>query len=99
MTVQMPQHTPPAAPPPQRASEQAGAAPAAPDYPFIVIMATLLGLGLFMVFSASFTTQGTDFFLKQIAWIALGVVACGVMASFLMACGGNWPSRSWSLPL
>ena len=43
-------------------------------------MATLLGLGLFMVFSASFTTQGTDFFLKQIAWIALGVVACGVMA-------------------
>ena len=58
----------------------ANVAPMAPDYPLIVIMATLLGLGLFMVFSASFTTQGTDFFLRQIAWIALGVVACGIMA-------------------
>ncbi len=43
-------------------------------------MATLLGLGLFMVYSASFTTQGTTFFTRQIIWIALGVVSCAIMA-------------------
>ena len=78
MTLQIPQRPPPAAPP--RRSEQPSAIPMTPDYPLIVIIATLLGLGLFMVFSASFTTQGTIFFTRQIAWIALGVVACGIMA-------------------
>ena len=80
MTIQATQRTTTSAPPPRRGVGPASAAPTAPDYPLIVIMATLLGLGLFMVFSASFTTQGTAFFLRQIAWIALGVVACGVMA-------------------
>ena len=44
----------PTPPPPPRGAGPAGAAPTAPDYPLIVIMATLLGLGLVMVFSASF---------------------------------------------
>jgi cell division protein FtsW len=78
MTFQVPERATPA--PPPRGGGLAGAAPTAPDYPLIVIMATLLGLGLFMVFSASFASQGTTFFQKQIAWIALGVVACGIMA-------------------
>ena len=80
MSIQATQRTTATAPPPRREAEQASAAPTTPDYPLIVIMATLLGLGLFMVFSASFTTQGTTFFVRQIAWIALGVLACGIMA-------------------
>jgi cell division protein FtsW len=80
MTVQAPERPTTAVPSPQRDAGQAISAAAAPDYPLIVIIATLLGLGLFMVFSASFTTQGTIFFERQIAWIVLGVVACGVMA-------------------
>ena len=76
MTIEVPERATTAPPPPPRGAGQAATAPAAPDYPLIVIMATLLGLGLFMVFSASFTTQGTIFFQRQIAWIALGVVAC-----------------------
>jgi len=80
MTLQVQERGTTAVPPTQRGVDQASAIPQTPDYPLIVIMATLLGLGLFMVFSASFTTQGTDFFLKQIAWIALSVVACGVVA-------------------
>jgi len=80
MTLQAPERATPTPPPPPRGAGLAGAAPTAPDYPLIVIMATLLGLGLFMVFSASFASQGTTFFQKQIAWIALSVVACGIMA-------------------
>ncbi len=46
------------------------------DYVLIAIIATLLGLGLFMVYSASFPGQGSYFFLRQIAWVAIGIVAC-----------------------
>jgi cell division protein FtsW len=80
MTLEVPERSTTAVPPAQRSVGQAGAVPLTPDYPLIVIIATLLGLGLFMVFSASFTTQGTIFFTRQIAWIALSVVACGIMA-------------------
>ena len=78
MTLQIPER-PTDSRPPQSDASQSIAAAMAPDSPLIVIIVTLLGLGLFMVFSASFPTQGTDFFLKQIAWIALSVVACGAM--------------------
>jgi cell division protein FtsW len=80
LTPQVPERATPTTSPPPRDAGLAGVAPAAPDYPLIVIIATLLGLGLFMVFSASFASQGTTFFQKQIAWIALSVVACGIMA-------------------
>jgi cell division protein FtsW len=80
MSIQATQRTGGAALSPQRDAGQANVVPTAPDYPLIAIMTTLLGLGLFMVFSASFTTQGTYFFVRQIAWIAVSVVACGVMA-------------------
>ena len=81
MSIEVTQRPVTTAPPtPRRDVGSASAAPTAPDYPLIVIMTTLLGLGLFMVYSASFTTQGTDFFVRQIAWIALGVMACGIMA-------------------
>ena len=78
MTLQIPKR-PTNSRPPQNGADQPNAAAMVPDYPLIVIIVTLLGLGLFMVFSASFPTQDTDFFLKQIAWIALSVVACGAM--------------------
>ena len=80
MTLQVPERATPTVPPPPRERRSGRRDAAAPDYPLIVIMATLLGLGLFMVFSASFASQGTTFFQKQIAWIALSVVACGIMA-------------------
>ena len=79
MSFETSQHAAPAAPS-QRGTTSAAAVTSAPDYPLVVIMATLLGLGLFMVYSASFTTQGTTFFTRQIIWIALGVVACVGMA-------------------
>ena len=79
MSFEAPQHATPVAPR-GKVTNQAATVTSAPDYPLIVIMATLLGLGLFMVYSASFTTQGTAFFTRQIAWIALGVLACGIMA-------------------
>jgi cell division protein FtsW len=79
MSLEATQHATPVAPR-RRQGNPAAIAPSTPDYPLIVIMATLLGLGLFMVYSASFTTQGTIFFTRQILWIALGVAACVVMA-------------------
>ena len=50
------------------------------DYQLIAIVVTLLLLGLFMVFSASFATQGTRFFTLQLKWVALGLVLCAVVA-------------------
>jgi cell division protein FtsW len=79
MTLQAPERATTIVSPPARNVRKASATPMIPDYPLIVIIATLLGLGLFMVFSASFTTQGTAFFERQIAWIALSVVACGII--------------------
>jgi len=53
----------------------------------IAIIATLLGLGLFMVYSASFPTRDSYYFVKQLQWVALGVVACVAMAAI--------PYRFW----
>ncbi len=78
MSFEPPQNATSAAP--TQRGTPATAITSAPDYPLVVIMATLLGLGLFMVYSASFTTQGTTFFTRQIIWIALGVVSCAIMA-------------------
>ena len=50
------------------------------DYQLIAIVATLLLVGLVMVFSASFAKVGTQFFLAQLKWVAVGVVACAVVA-------------------
>lgn len=49
------------------------------DIQLIGIVATFLLLGLVMVFSASFARVGTYFFLRQLIWVALGVVVCVVM--------------------
>ena len=69
---------------PARAAARRGPAQAitAPglDYWLIALIATLLGLGLFMVYSASFPSQGSYFFLRQILWIAIGLVACAITA-------------------
>ena len=65
------------------------ATPPAPalDYPLIGILATLLALGLVMVYSASVIQVGAQFFLSQILWIVLGT---GVLIA--MAC---IPFRLW----
>ncbi len=50
------------------------------DYQLIAIVVTLLLLGLFMVFSASFATQGTQFFTAQLKWVVLGLALCTIVA-------------------
>jgi cell division protein FtsW len=50
------------------------------DYPLLAILAIILAAGLVMVFSASYPTFGVENFLKQIAWIGLGIVALIGMA-------------------
>ena len=57
------------------------------DYPLIGIVATLLALGLVMVFSASFVrapivyeVRPEYFFLRQIIWVFVGLAALIVMA-------------------
>jgi cell division protein FtsW len=50
------------------------------DYPLLAILAIILAVGLVMVFSASYPKLGVTNFLKQMAWIGLGVVALIVMA-------------------
>jgi cell division protein FtsW len=64
----------------RRGPTQAVAAPAL-DYPLIAIVVTLLGLGLFMVYSASFPTRDSYYFTRQLQWVALGVVACVTVAA------------------
>jgi cell division protein FtsW len=44
------------------------------DYPLIGIVATLIGLGLVMVYSASLALYGTHYFVKQLAVIAAGLI-------------------------
>jgi cell division protein FtsW len=43
------------------------------DYSLIAILATLLGLGLVEVYSASFVRFGAQYFVTQIGWVALGI--------------------------
>lgn len=57
------------------------------DYPLIAIVATLLGLGLFMVYSASFPTRDSYYFVKQLQWVALGIGACAIVTAI--------PYRFW----
>lgn len=51
------------------------------DYQLIAIVATFLMLSIFLVFSASFATQGTYFLQSQVKWVAVGTVALVVMAA------------------
>jgi len=50
------------------------------DYQLIAIVITLLLIGLFMVFSASFATQGTTFFTLQLKWVVVGLALCAIVA-------------------
>ena len=50
------------------------------DYPLLAITAIILAVGLVMVFSASYPLVGVKFFVRQIAWLGLGIVALIVMA-------------------
>jgi cell division protein FtsW len=50
------------------------------DYPLIAILATLLAVGLVMVYSASFVQAAAAFFVRQIAWVAVGIIALVVMS-------------------
>lgn len=50
------------------------------DVQLIAIVATLLLLGLLMVFSASFAKVGTQFFVAQLKWVILGSLACAVVS-------------------
>jgi cell division protein FtsW len=58
---------------------------AALDYPLIAVLATLLVLGLSMVYSASIMSAQSQglaapyYFFRQIGWIAAGLVLMGVM--------------------
>ena len=55
------------------------------DYPLLAVLATLLALGLVMVYSASmvraqlYNHPATYFFIRQIAWIGIGVAVLVVM--------------------
>lgn len=49
------------------------------DYQLIAAVATLLLTGLVMVFSASFSIVGTQFFLAQLKWVVVGTLACAVV--------------------
>jgi len=50
------------------------------DYPLLAIMAIILAVGLVMVFSASYPTFGVRNFLKQVAWLGLGIVVLIITA-------------------
>jgi cell division protein FtsW len=50
------------------------------DYTLIAIVSVLLALGLALVFSASYPYRGTDYFVRQGIWIAIGVAAAFVMS-------------------
>ncbi len=70
----------PAAPRARRDKAQVAGAPGL-DYWLIAIVATLLALGLFMVYSASFpTTENSYFFARQLRWVVLSAIACAVIA-------------------
>lgn len=57
------------------------------DYTLLVLIAILIGFGLIMVFSASYafsyvnTNNALYFFLRQVIWTALGVIAMIIMLS------------------
>ena len=57
------------------------------DYPLIAILATMLALGLVMVYSASFIQAGATFFLRQLLWVALSI---GILLITI-----NVPYRFW----
>ncbi len=56
------------------------------DLPLLAVVAILVGLGLVMVFSASFAQsnqyfgQSTYYFLRQLRWLALGIIAMVAVA-------------------
>lgn len=50
------------------------------DYPLLAILATLLVLGLVMVYSASVGRYGANYFLAQLKWVALGLLVMTIMA-------------------
>jgi cell division protein FtsW len=49
------------------------------DYGLIAIIALMLALSLALVLGASYATEGTYFFTRQLLWIGLGVVAGLIM--------------------
>lgn len=50
------------------------------DYPLLAILAIILAVGLAMVFSASFPRFGVSNFLKQMTWVAVGIVVLMIAA-------------------
>jgi cell division protein FtsW len=65
---------------PETISNLSSRGSATPDYSLTVILAILVALGLVMVYSASFVTEGNRFFLLQVLWIILGVMVAFAMA-------------------
>lgn len=63
----------------RRAGSAGEKSPSKLDFQLIAAIITMLLLGLFMVFSASFPSTGTTIFLKQVRLVALGVAACIVV--------------------
>ncbi len=71
------------------------------DYPLIAIVATLLALGLAMVFSASFwqaetrlDLPATYFLFRQALWVVVGIVAMVVMAAI-----PHWRWQQLAVPI
>lgn len=92
-TTKTPSTRPGAAQPSARRSDRQarwraglGSAPGQYDIWLLVIVATLVGLGLVMVFSASFTQanrffeEPTYYLLRQLRWVAVGLVAMAALA-------------------
>ncbi len=50
------------------------------DYSMIAIVSMMLAFGLALVFSASYSQEGTDLFVRQATWIVVGVAAAFIMA-------------------
>ncbi|NUQ39575.1 MAG: cell division protein FtsW [Caldilineales bacterium] len=70
------------------------------DYPLLILIAALIGFGLIMVFSASYafayvnTGNALHFFLRQVIWTVLGVIA---MLAALSIDYRSW--RALALPI
>lgn len=82
----MPTTTLPKKTSPQQARRRAGPSPVRYDFVLVMIVATLIGLGMVMIFSASYVQannlygKSAFYFLRQLQWLAVSVIALVVAA-------------------
>ena len=70
----------------KRQRQRTGPSPAHYDFVLVVIVASLIGLGMVMIFSASYVQannlygKSAFYFLRQLQWLAVSVIAMVVAA-------------------